>query len=211
MDTLECIKTRRSVRKYKDKPVPWELVVNILDAGRLAPCAGNIQNWKFIIIREEDNRKKIADACLQQRWMEKAPVYIIIIAEPEKAQRFYGTRGERLYTIQNCAAAIENMLLAAHAQGLGACWVGAFDEEMIRRAVNLPEHVIPHAVITVGYADEKPIMPPKNRLEVFTYFEGWFSRMKYAPFGYYSISVMKGAKSGKKFFNKLGKKLTKKN
>ena len=210
MDTLECIRTRRSVRKYKERPVEWELIANILDAGRLAPCAGNIQNWKFILVREEETRKKVSDACLQQRWMEKAPVHIIIVAEPEKAQRFYGTRGERLYTIQNCAAVVENMLLAANAQGLGACWVGAFDEDALRRIFNLPEDAIAHAVIAIGYADEKPIMPPKNRLEHVTYIESWWARRKYPPYGWYSLAMMKGVKSAQKFVNQLSKKSEKK-
>ena len=208
MDTLECIKTRRSVRKFKDKAVEWEKVVNILHAGRLAPSAGNLQNWKFIAIREEENRKKIAEAALQQKWMEKAPVHILIIAEPEKAQRFYGVRGERLYTIQNCAAVAENMLLAAHAQGLGACWVSAFDEDTIRRAVNLPEDAIAHAIIVIGYSDENPVMPPKARIEHITYIERWWNRRKIAPYGWYSLYVEKGAKDAGKFLKKMvgGKK-----
>ncbi|MBS3097323.1 nitroreductase family protein [Candidatus Woesearchaeota archaeon] len=207
MDTLECIKTRRSVRKYKDKPVEWEKIVNILHAGKSAPCAGNIQNWKFIVIRDEANRKKVAKAALEQGWMEDAPVHIIVIAEPEKAARFYGTRGERLYTIQNCAAAVENMLLAAHAQGLGACWVGAFNEDEIMYTTNLPEEAIAHAIITIGYADEKPPMPPKNRIEHVTYLEKWWNRRKVPPYGWYSVNVEKGVKGAKKFFEKISKKV----
>ncbi len=133
MNTEECIKTRRSVRKYKDKQVDWDLITNILDAGKFAPSAGNIQNWKFIVVRKEDVIKKLAKASFDQDWMEDAPVHIVVVGEPEKASRFYGARGERLYTIQSCAAAVENMLLVANELGLGSCWVGAFDESKVHR------------------------------------------------------------------------------
>ncbi|MFC1800423.1 nitroreductase family protein [Nanoarchaeota archaeon] len=125
MDTWECIKTRRSIRKYKPVPVPRALVAKVVDAGRFAPSSGNLQNWKFIVVTDEGLKKAIAEACLEQYWMEKASVHIVMVAEPDKAKRFYGKRG-MLYTTQNIAAATENMLLCAHSIGLGACWVGAF-------------------------------------------------------------------------------------
>src|SRR3989344_2376362 len=111
MDIFEAIRTRRSIRKYLDRPVEWDKVVSILEAAKFAPNAGKLSNFKFIAVREEEQRKKIADACLQQQWMAKASVHIAIISEPEKSKRFYGIRGERFYTFQDCAAAAENMLL----------------------------------------------------------------------------------------------------
>ena len=106
MDVFEAIRTRRSIRKYKDQQVPWDNVVTILHAGRYAPSAGNLQNWKFITVKSDAKRIAIAKACLQQEWMETSPVFIVIVAEPAQAERYYGTRGARLYTIQGCAAAI---------------------------------------------------------------------------------------------------------
>ena len=164
MDALDCIRTRRSVRKYKDKPVPWDNIVEILQAAKFAPFAGNIMNCKLIVVKNDDKRKSIAEACSQQYWMQDAPIHIVVVGEPEKMERSYGTRGVRLYGIQGIAAAIENMLLAAHAIGLGACWIGTFDEDEIKRLCNLPEHVDLHAIITIGYADEHPEMPFKNRI-----------------------------------------------
>ena len=130
MEALECIYTRRSIRKYLSQHVEWEKVGNILEAGRVAPSAGNLQNWRFIVVMDRGKREKIAELCLGQHWMSSAPVHIIICSQPGTCKRFYGTRGEKLYCIQNCAAVAENMLLAAHAQGLGGCWVSAFDEDM---------------------------------------------------------------------------------
>ena len=105
MEVLECIKTRRSIRKYLDKPLPWELIANVMEAGRYAPSAGNLQNWKFIAVMSEGRRKAIAEASLQQYWMEQAPVHIVICSEPEKGEMHYGKRGKENYTIQNSAAA----------------------------------------------------------------------------------------------------------
>jgi len=132
MEVLDCITTRRSIRKYLDKPVPWDLVSNVLEAGRFAPSCGNLQNWKFIIVLDDDKRKGLAEASLRQYWMEQAPVLLVVVAEPEKAKRYYGDRGERFYTIQNCAAVATNMMLEAHNLGLGSCWVGALMKKWLK-------------------------------------------------------------------------------
>ena len=201
MDVFEAIRTRRSVHKYADKPVDWDKVVTILEAGKFAPNAGNLSNFKFITIRDEDARKKIANACLQQHWMAQAPVHIAIVSEPEKSRRFYGVRGERFYTIQDCAAAIENMLLTAHSLGLGSCWVGAFQEEKLRELLQLPESIMIHAVIVIGYAAEKPVMPPKYRIEHYVFLEKW-GQKKNIPFssmGWWSVRTEKAVReAGKK-------------
>ena len=178
MNVFDCIRTRRSIRKYKDKPVPWDNIVEILQAGKYAPFAGNIMNCKFIVVKNEDKKKAIAEASVQQYWMQDAPIHIVVVGEPEKAERYYGTRGARLYTIQGAAAAIQNMLLTAHSLGLGSCWVGAFDEEEIRRLCNMPEHLNVQGIITIGYADEAPQMPPKYRVEHIMFFEKWFGRVE---------------------------------
>lgn len=209
MDVFECIRARRSIRKYKDKPVEWDKIVNILEAGKFAPSAGNLQDVQFLVVKDDEKRKQIAEASLQQRWMEKAPVHIVICSEPEKYKRFYGVRGERLYNIQGCAAAVENMLLAAHSLGLGACWVGAFDDDALRRIPNVPEHVMIHAVITIGYADEIPEMPQKNRIENVVYLENWGQRKKIplSSFGWWSVRTEKAVKDTKKEIKKIHKKI----
>lgn len=212
MDVFECIRTRRSIRKYKDKTVEWDKVVSILEAGKFAPSAGNLQNFKFIVVKEEEIRKKLAEAAFNQTWMETAPIHIIICSEPVKSKRFYGIRGERLYTIQDCAAAAENMLLTAHFLGLGACWVGAFDEDKVRRIQNLPETIMVHSIITIGYADEAPEMPPKYRIEHVVFINKWGSR-KHIPFstmGWWSARWEKYAKDAVKGVKKMAKKIKEK-
>ncbi|HLD33256.1 MAG TPA: nitroreductase family protein [Candidatus Nanoarchaeia archaeon] len=210
-DILDLIKSRRSITKYLPKPVPWEFVSRLVDAARHAPSCGNIQNWKFIVVLSPEKRKAIAEAALQQFWMMSAPVHIIVCAEPEQAERYYGVRGDRLYTVQNCAAAIENILLEAHSLGLGACWVGAFDEDMLKRSIRAEEFVRPQAIITVGYPAEVPQKPPKNPLNVVTYFEGWRGVVR-DPLRYfrdYSLIWEQKIGHGKAALKSLGEKIKK--
>src|SRR3989338_6616640 len=123
MEVMDCIKARRSIRKFKDQPVKWDDITKILESAKYAPTSGNIQNFRIVVVQNTAIKKRIADACYNQSWMEQAPVLFVIGAETEKAKRFYGMRGERLYTVQNCAAIAENMLLSARDSGLGTCWV----------------------------------------------------------------------------------------
>ncbi len=173
METFECIENRRSVRDFNDTPVEWEKVGNILRAGQLAPSTGNVQDWRFIAVTDKTKRAALANASLKQHWMAKAPVIIVVYSDPKSTQRFYGLRGEKLYTIQNCAAAIENMLLAATDQGLASCWVGAFDEEMVSKVLGAPTDVRPQALIPIGYTDAKPGELKRNRLVDIVYINSW--------------------------------------
>ncbi len=213
MDVWDCIRTRRSIRKYKDKQVPWDNIVTIMHAGRFAPSAGNLQSFKFISVQDDSKRKAIAEACMQQYWMETAPIYIVMVGEPEKMERFYGIRGRRLYLIQSIAAAIQNMLLEAHSLGLGSCWIGAFDEDKIRMLLNLPEQVDVHAIITIGYPDENPDMPPKYKIEHMMFFEKWWGRLQSPPrthIGWWSVYNQRILDEGKKLANKAKKKVSEK-
>jgi len=170
MDTLEAIERRRSVRRYLDRPVEFEKITALLDAARKAPSAGNLQDWNFIIVSEKDLVKQAAQYCVEQYWIQTAPIMIIVCALPEKHEMYYGLRGKRLYNIQDCAAAIENMLLAATDMGLGTCWIGAFEEEKIRALFAIPQDVRPQAIITVGYGDETPPERSLTGIENITFF-----------------------------------------
>lgn len=178
METTDCIYTRRSIRKYLDVPVEWEMIGRVVEAGTKAPTSGNIQEFRFVVMTDPTKRKQLAQACLQQYWMEKAPVHIIACAELKRPKQFYGIRGERLYTIQNVAAACQNMLLASHHYGLGACWVGAFDEAAVKRIANIPDYARPHAIITIGYPDEIVPEPQKYKLEHMLYLQRYGNRIK---------------------------------
>jgi len=175
MEFAEVVKGRRSIRKYAPKEVENEKLYAVLDAARYAPSAGNIQAKYFIIIRDEEEKEKIAEICFGQYWMTTAPVHIVVCTDVKKSKMVYRERGE-FYSIQDAAAAIQNMLLAAYDLGLGTCWVGAFDENRLKEFLEIPDHVKVHAIITLGYAAEKPRMPRKAPLYGMVYFDKWGKR-----------------------------------
>jgi len=161
MDVLEAIKGRRSIRAFKRKKVTQETVEKLLDAARWAPSAGNIQPWEFIVIRKPEIKRALAEAALDQTFIEEAPVVIVVCANENRSSQGYGVRGKTLYCIQDTAAAIQNIHLAAYSLGLGACWVGAFREEEVGEILKIPQGIRPVAIVPVGYPAETP--PPRNR------------------------------------------------
>ena len=209
MDVIDAINTRRSVRKYTTHPVEWDHVLYLLEAAQMAPSAGNLQNWRLILVTDPDKRLKIAEACLQQYWVATAPLIILVFTLPDRMDRYYGERGAGLYSHQGAGAAIQNMLLVSRDLGLGSCWVGAFDDAMIRRIAGAPEDATPQAVLTFGYADEKPEVPTRYDLKVFTRFESWgmrFADMVDANHEY-SVYVSRALEKSKALFEQLKNKL----
>jgi nitroreductase len=158
MDTLEAIRTRRSVRKYQDRPVPEELVRQLLAAAMSAPSARNGQPWQFVVIDDGRMLADVAEINPNAQMARNAPLGIMVCGDLslEKSPGYW---------VVDCSAAVENMLLAAHALGLGAVWTGVFprDERMkgLRRLAKLPENVIAHSLVIVGYPAEQP--PPQDR------------------------------------------------
>ena len=155
-DLFEAIRERRSERHFKPDPVPDDTVRRIVDCGLKAPSAGNMQPWQFLIVKRPELRADLSKAAFGQKFVEDAPVVIVVLADPGRSAGRYGNRGSDLYCIQDTAAAVQNMLLAVLAFGLGACWVGAFDEAAASRALELPEHLRPVAMIPIGYPKERP-------------------------------------------------------
>lgn len=161
MDVFEAINGRRSIRAFKDEPVSEEDLRRILEAGIAAPSAGNCQPWDFVVVKEERTKKRLAAAALGQSHVEEAPVVIVVCANVKRSSSRYGRRGAELYCIQDTAAAVENMILATHALGYGTCWVGAFTEEEVAKAIGAPAGVRPVAMITIGRPAEKPRPTPR--------------------------------------------------
>jgi nitroreductase len=151
VDVFEAVKGRRSVRSFRRDDVSFEDVAKLLEAARWAPSAGNIQPWEFLIVKKPDTKKRLAAAAWEQSFIEEAPVVIVVCANENRSSQRYGERGKTLYCIQDTAAAIQNIHLAAYSLGLGTCWVGAFKEEEVRQVLNVPQGVRPVSIIPVGY------------------------------------------------------------
>jgi nitroreductase len=172
MELSEAIKKRRSIRAFKKQDVPEEIVEKLIDAARWAPSAGNIQSWEFVIVRKQDVKEELVKAA-GQAFVEEAPVVIVVCANEKRSSMGYGVRGKTLYCIQDTAAATQNILLTAHSLGLGACWVGAFNEDKAKEAVNAPEGIRPVAIIPVGYADESPMQRSRRPISQIVHHESF--------------------------------------
>ncbi|MGQ9714951.1 MAG: nitroreductase family protein [Anaerolineae bacterium] len=161
MDLYEAIRRRRSVRRYADTPVEEAKLLRILEAARLAPSWRNGQCWRFVVVRERETIRRLAReqplGYQINRWLERAPVVVVACADP----RASGRRGDQDFYLVDVAIALEHLVLAATAEGLGTCWIGALDEESIRRTLGIPDSIRVVAMTPVGYPAEDP---------------GWFDR-----------------------------------
>ncbi len=138
------------MRRFEDRDVPHELIEKLLEAGNLAPSAGNLQARYFIVVKNKEMREKLSAAAFNQKFVYDAPVDVVVCADLMRIKP-YGKRGEELYCIQDASAAVQNILLAAYALGLGTCWVGAFNEREVADVLSLPKHLRPVAIIPIGY------------------------------------------------------------
>ncbi len=161
------IRGRRSVRRFSNQPVSAEHLARLVEAFRWAPSAGNAQPWRLIVVRSAELRHGLATSALSQRFVEQAPVVFVVCADLERARQTYGDRGASLYCLQDTAAATQNLLLMAHALGLGACWVGAFRESMVAELLSVPRHLRPVAMVPVGWPDDRPCPPVRREAAEF--------------------------------------------
>lgn len=168
MDAIKAIMTRRSIRKYKKKSVPKELIMKLLDAARQAPSAYNDQPWEFIIVKNKETMKKILQY-KKSKFMINAPVWICCGYNKKKSSTELN--------LENTALAIENLLITAHALGLGAVYTGAYDpddpslENAINKALKLPKSVKIVSIVCTGWPDEEPRDKKMRPLEDMTHFE----------------------------------------
>ena len=156
---MDVILSRRSIRKYTSQPVAKELVKELLECAMSAPSAHNRQPWQFVVIDDRSIMDAIPKFHPYSKMLAEAPVAILVCGDEHAATD--------AFRVQDCAAATENILIGAHARGLGAVWLGVYPKEDlvagIRRMVNTPEHIVPFALVSVGYPAEQK--PPSNRYD----------------------------------------------
>jgi nitroreductase len=169
MDTLQAIHSRRSIRKFEDRDVASELVRELLAAAMSAPSAGNAQAWQFIVVRDESKRKAVGDINPYAAMSAKAPLGILVCGDTPK-EKYPG------YWVQDCAAAVQNLLLAAHARGLGAVWTGIYPLEDrvtgFAKLFDLPAGVVPLAYIPLGYPAQD-LKPQDRYVEEKVHYDSW--------------------------------------
>ena len=180
---LKEIENRRSIRKYQDKPVPQDVLNDILESARLAPSGSNTQPWRFIVVRSKELREKICRADHNQSWMLTAPVFLVCVADP-RCQMDSGSDAEFSVNeespeislkrvIRDTSIAVEHMALEAASQGLGTCWTGWYEQEEIRPVLNIPEDHYVCCVLTLGYPGEAPAPRPRKPMEELVRYETW--------------------------------------
>ena len=171
MDVFEAIKERRSIRSFTDENVSEENVKQLIEAARWAPSAGNTQPLELVVVRNVEVKRKLTAAALNQALIQKASVVLVVCADLARSKMGYGSRGEKLYSIQDTAAATENILLAAPEMGLVTCWIGAFNEKEVAKAINAPKNTKPVAIIPVGYPAVRPSTPKKRDVTEIVHYE----------------------------------------
>ncbi len=161
MDVFEAIRTRKSVRTFADRPVEEALLRRLFEAVRLAPSARNAQEWRFVAVRDRTLRRRIALDAAQQPFIGEAAVLLACCAQTDgRIMRC----GQAAYPI-DVAIAMDHLSLAAAAEGLGTCWIGSFDEGLVREILGIPQGVRVVQLMPLGYpADPSPV--EKNRLKV---------------------------------------------
>ena len=180
MEVFEAIKKRKSVRSYEPTPIPIEKLKRVLEAARMAPSAGNIQPWRFIVVLDSKKRSRIAKGCRYGHFLEESPVVIVGCGDQNASRRWHA--------IDTCIA-MENLVLAAVGEGLGTCWIGAFNEKAIRETLRIPDHLKVVALLALGYSREKlnlsatlaHFIRPRKKLERIAYLEEYGARFTGFP------------------------------
>jgi nitroreductase len=159
MDLLEAIRTRRSIRKYKKEPVPEEMLEQVLEAGRWAPSADNSQPWNFVVLRDEKFRKKVSEVTKYGKFLADAPIGIVVVIDPEVST----------HPVEDGALATQNMMLAAHALGLGTCWIGSYGsahEDRVKQILKIPEKKRLLSILALGFPAEVKKSERKELAEI---------------------------------------------
>ncbi|MCD6114019.1 MAG: nitroreductase family protein [Thermoprotei archaeon] len=168
-DFLKFLLTRRSIRKFKKKPVDLNLVLKILDVARYAPSAKNSQPWEFIVVTDEAVRERLSRIHMWASPIRKAPIAIVVVCDKDASPTSYHV---------DCANATMYIMLAAHALGLGTVWIQTLRNiDEIKEILKIPEGKIPIAILALGWPDEKPEPKPRKRLEEIVYMNTYGNKL----------------------------------
>ncbi|MCW6076248.1 nitroreductase family protein [Clostridium sporogenes] len=178
---LEEMRSRRSIRKYMDKSVEDEKIIEIIESARIAPSGSNTQLGHFIVVKSDFTRERLARISHNQEWMMAAPVFIVCVADIrsrikediELSLNESSPQQELKQIIRDTSIAIEHLVLSAENLGLGTCWVAWFTQEEIRPILNIPSDKYVVSIITIGYPNESPKARPRKKLQYIIHYEQW--------------------------------------
>ncbi len=161
MDFFEVIRTRRSIRRFKNRPVEEEKLNAVLEAANAAPSAGNLQAFEMYVVRNPAALMQLAGLLPPMEFFAEVPVVLVFCANPERSVIKYSDRGRTLYAVQDATIACTHAMLAATALGLASVWVGAFPEQAVAKSLALPAAYRPVALLPIGYPAET--VEPRTR------------------------------------------------
>ncbi len=167
MNVFEAIKKRRSIRAFQDKPIEEDKLLRVLEAGRLAPSAKNRQEWRYVLVKDRELRKKLAAACNNQYFIAEAPVVIVGCAI---ATDYVLTCGQPAYAI-DVAISMDHMSLQAVEESLGTCWIGAFKEDEVKRLLDVPPEMRVVEVMPLGYPKFQPEAKPRMKIQEMVFYD----------------------------------------
>jgi nitroreductase len=166
MDVFEAVRVRRSIRKYRPEAIADEKLQMIIEAARLAPSGGNRQPWRFILVQGTNRKKTLAQVANDQMFLADAAVIVVATGDPEVSAKWHE---------KDTMIALEHMALAATALGYGTCWIGAFDEDAVKRLLKIPEKMKVVALMPIGVPDERPAAKPRKMPSEMFFREEWES------------------------------------
>jgi len=172
MELDKIIVSRHSIREYANKDIDYKLIGKILDIAKNAPSTSNVQNCRFIIVKDNKAREKIAMACLDQLWMTSAPMHLVICYDERNIKTVFPKEYIE-YSIQNASIIATLIMLKATELNLGTCWVAISDHKLIASILKLPDFIIPSVVITMGYPSGHYKKTKRNSIEILTHFEAY--------------------------------------
>jgi nitroreductase len=162
MEFFDLIRNRRSIRSFKEEPPSLSAVDAILEAVRTAPSAGNIQAFRIKVVRDAKSLQGLSHAAYGQGFISQAPLALVFMADKAASQSKYGQRGRDLYCVQDATIACLYAHLAASAVGLASAWIGAFSHTEVSELLGLPDHLLPVAILPMGYPAETPESTPRK-------------------------------------------------
>lgn len=164
MEILDVLKKRHSIRRFKDKEIEKEKIQLILEAANSAPSAGNLQAREIFLIKDNKKKQEFVGKDLRHDFVAEAGIVLIFFTNPQRSASKYGQRGEELYCIQDATLSAAYAWLQAIELDLGACWVGAFDDKMVKKVLGVKEDWQPIVILPIGYPNEKPHSTPRIHL-----------------------------------------------
>ncbi len=175
MDSSEFygfLANRTSIRSYAGEEIEADALAYILSCASTAPSAGNLESWDVVVVTDPDRRGQLAEAALDQPHVASASAVLVVCANYVRSMSRYEDRGI-LYALCDASIAATYMMLAAHASGLGACWTGAFDDDEVRSVLDLPQHIRPVVLLTVGTGEQTSGLTARLPVEEHVHLDSW--------------------------------------